>query len=989
MSDIMTPIPFAKLMRRILDEHEKGLCFGLRKCWKAGTESFRIFGRKLETQIGSAAGPNTQLAQNIIASYYSGARFFELKTVQKIDGRELAAAVHKPCILAEDECYNCEWSTELTVQQAFDEYVKAWFALKVIATEYGLGSPDGFQFNISVGYDLEGIKSPKVNTFIDGMINAEGTKIFAECKEWLKENISRFKHFTLSDIDAVSPAIVNSATISTLHGCPPQEIEAIARYLITEKHLHTFIKCNPTLLGYDEARKILDSMGYDYVRFTDIHFRGDLQYSDAVPMLKRLKELCTSLGLEFGVKITNTFPVDVTRNELPSAEMYMSGKPLYPLSLTVARNLSRDFGGTLRISFSGGCDYFNAAKVIHAGIWPVTMATTLLKPGGYLRFIQIADELSKDAPEEWHGINVAELDALVEDSRTDPHHVKPVKPLPKRKSERKVPLTDCFTAPCSDRCPIHQDITLYGRLVSEGKYAEALRVILRRNPLPFITGNICTHTCQSACTRNQYESSVQIRRSKLIAARKGYDEIIAELKPGKPNGLKAAIIGAGPAGIASAFFLGRAGADVTVYDENKNAGGVIRNIIPSFRIPEDEIQKDIKLAESVGAKFVLGHKVSSIDDLKADVVIIAVGAHKDTPMKLEHGKAVNALEFLADFKSHDGHMNIGENVAVIGGGNTAMDTARAAKRTDGVKNVYLVYRRTRRYMPADEEELDDALNDGVIFRELLAPVSHEDGKLICRKMILSEPDASGRRSVKETEEAAEIPCDTVIASIGEKADASIYTANGIDTDANGLPAVNPDTCETSRRNVYAAGDGAFGASVVVRAISDAQKACSAILGTGSPDRLKPEVTEDEIYAKRGLLEEFTKDFAPDSRCLTCDLVCESCAEVCPNRANVSIDVPGRMHQIIHVDYMCNECGNCTVFCPYASSPYKDKFTLFASADDMRESNNDGFVVAGDEVIVRLSGKEIKYRAGEEDNAIDLRLAEIIDTVRGSYGYLIP
>ena len=180
-----------------------------------------------------------------------------------------------------------------------------------------------------------------------------------------------------------------SVTLSTLHGCPPQEIERIATYLIEVKGLHTFIKCNPTLLGYEYARKLMDDMGYDYVAFGDFHFRDDLQYTDAVPMLQRLQKLADKKGLEFGVKITNTFPVDVKQNELPSEEMYMSGKSLYALSMSVAQKLAKDFDGKLRISYSGGADYFNITKIVDAGIWPVTMATTMLKPGGYERLEQI------------------------------------------------------------------------------------------------------------------------------------------------------------------------------------------------------------------------------------------------------------------------------------------------------------------------------------------------------------------------------------------------------------------------------------------------------------------------------------------------------------------------------------------------------------------------------------------------------------------------
>ena len=226
----------------------------------------------------------------------------------------------------------------------------------MISKEFGLGAADGFQFNISVGYDLAGIQSEKIDNFLNTMKHAQDSKIFKSCKAYLLEHVDLFEKVTREDIEAISGDICNSVTISTLHGCPPQEIERIAMYLITEKGFHTFIKCNPTLLGYEYARKTMDDMGYDYVAFGDFHFKDDLQYSDAVPMLKRLMAVCQERNLEFGVKITNTFPVDVKQGELPSEEMYMSGKSLYPLSISVASMLAKDFDGALRISYSGGAD---------------------------------------------------------------------------------------------------------------------------------------------------------------------------------------------------------------------------------------------------------------------------------------------------------------------------------------------------------------------------------------------------------------------------------------------------------------------------------------------------------------------------------------------------------------------------------------------------------------------------------------------------------
>lgn len=996
MSDIMTPIPFDRLMNRILVEHQEGAVFGMQKCYQAkNLQPNTLFGRKLEGQIGPAAGPNTQLAQNIVASYYGGARFFELKTVQKMDGRELAACVAKPCITAEDECYNCEWSTELEVPQAFAEYVKGWFACKVMAKEYDLGDPDAFQFNISVGYDLEGIKLPKVDRFINEMKDAKDTEIFKECKAWLLANLDRFKKVTKEDVEAIQSEIINSVTVSTLHGCPPSEIEAIASYLIQEKHLHTFVKCNPTLLGYETARAILDEMGYDYIAFTDFHFKDDLQYSDAVPMLKRLQELAKSLNLAFGVKITNTFPVDVKNNELPSQEMYMSGKSLFALSMSVAKMLTRDFNGSLRISFSGGADYFNIERIVEAGIWPVTMATTLLKTGGYLRFIQMAELLEKNLAKPWEKVELSLVEKMIADAKSDKHLVKPVKPLPNRKSDKKVPLVDCYTMPCRDRCPIHQDITSYGRLVNEGKFQEALEVILDKNPLPFMTGNICTHTCQSACTRNHYETDVQIRTNKLIAARGGYDAVLPGLKQEGAVQKKVGVIGAGPAGISAAFFLARAGVEVHVYDKDAVAGGVVANVIPGFRIPAEEIQKDVNLAKQYGAQFHLGQEVNDIDAFRKennfDAVVVAIGAHKEAPLVLEKGEAYNALHFLADFKEKDGKLDLGKNVVVVGAGNTAMDVARAAKRNAGVENVYLVYRRTKRYMPADQEELEEAIEEGVNFQELLAPFTHENGKLLCHRMVLSEMDASGRRSVKESEEVVEVPCDTVIASIGEKVDGAFYEKNGIAVTDKGLPVLKKETNETSVSGVYAAGDGAFGASVIVKAIADAKLACEAILnktiGTDRPS----ETTDEKIYGKKGNLVEPEKGLNPDKRCLACDHICENCCDVCPNRANFAIKVPGvEMHQIIHVDYMCNECGNCETFCPYNSAPYKEKFTLFHRAEEMEDSTNDGFAFVDNDgnAIVRVGGEKMNYKVGDKNTKLFYRLAEIVDTVYNDYSYLL-
>ena len=996
MSEIMRPMSIGHLMHWIMSEYEqKKSIFGIEKIVKhENGQALPIYEEKIESPFGPAAGPNSQLAQNIVAAYVAGSRFFELKTVQVMDGADLAACISRPCIIAGDECYNCEWSTELYVPQAFAEYVKAWVACKLIAKEYNLGDPDAFVFNMSVGYDLEGIKSPKVDKYINDMIEAKDTEVFKECINWALEHVNEFKNVDEEYIRSISSNVSNSITESTLHGCPPAEIERIATYLITEKHLNTFIKCNPTLLGYEYARKRLDGLGFDYIAFDDHHFVEDLQWADAVPMLHRLYDLCQEKGLEFGVKITNTFPVDVTRNELPSNEMYMAGRALFPLSIHVARLLTDEFQGKLRISYSGGATIENIKELFDAGIWPITMATNILKPGGYQRMSQIADELMECGSERFSGVNVAALAAIDDGVEAKAMYRKPVKPLPERHVDKKLPLFDCFNAPCRSGCPIEQDIPAYLQAMVDGDAKKALEIILERNPLPFITGTICPHHCGDKCMRNYYEDTLHIRETKLAAASQAYNEILPALKAeGSVAGKKVAIIGGGPAGLAAATFLSRAGVAVTVFERKEQLGGVVRNVIPEFRITADSIDKDVELCKAYGAEFKLGAEVTSVKALKAEGytdVIVSIGAWKPGRSPLAYGEVTDALEFLMEAKKNGAAMNIGKDVVVLGGGNTAMDVARAAKRIPGVENVRLIYRRTKRYMPADEEELQLAIEDGVEFLELLAPVGAENGKLKCSVMELGAPDASGRRSPVDTGRTEEYPADTIIAAIGETIDTSLYAELGVEMDAKGRPVVDANMM-TTEAGVYAVGDSRRGPATVVEAIADSAKAAAAIAGISYDKYAEENVAADEkLYTvKKGVQSRDTSK-TPDDRCLGCPTVCEVCTDVCPNRANVAIHVPGKCKaQIIHVDGMCNECGNCEVFCPYKGGrPYKDKFTLYWTEEDFLDSTNEGFLpLEGTQVKVRLDGKvETVDVAGETDLSADA--VAVIRTVLKDYAYLI-
>ena len=975
LNDRMTPLPFSALMDRTLN----GDSFGIRKFYTAQAEPIPLFHEKLETPIGPAAGPHTQLAQNIISAYLAGARFFELKTVQTLDGEDLP--VSKPCILAEDECYNVEWSTELTVGQAFDEYVKAWWALKLISQIKKLGDPEGFMFNMSVGYDLEGIKSKKIDTFIEGLKDASRTPIWNECKLWAEKNADALG-LDGSFISSVSPNICSSITLSTLHGCPAEQIELIAEYLMKEKNLNTFVKCNPTMLGYDTARAILDKMGYSYVSFGDLHFKEDLQFSDAIPMLRRLTSCAEQRGLQFGVKLTNTCPVDITRGELPGEEMYMSGKALYPLSITLAEKLSAEFDGKLRISYSGGADAFNAAKLFSAGIYPITMATTLLKPGGYQRLTQIAENVRKLTAMPPKHVNSDALKQIIDTLPQDGHIKKPIKPLPKRKGSAKVPMFDCFAAPCSTfGCPIGQDIPEYLALTEQGRYDEAIEVITRVNPLPTVTGIICTQKCAEKCRRSFYDEPLRIRQAKLKAAEEALGRYSASLSKPEQNGKRAAIVGGGAAGISAAYFLARSGFGVTIFEKEKKLGGVVRNIIPEFRIPDDAIEKDIELIKALGVEIKTEVEITpeSFESNEYDYVILAVGAPVPSHSGIQDCKSIDALSFLRDYKTRS-LSSIGKNTAVIGGGNTAMDAARAAKRS-GAENVNIIYRRDAKNMPADEEELLLARQDGIVCRELLEPIRMENGNLICRVMKLGEPDETGRAKPEATGALATITADTVITAIGDRPDAAFIQAFG---------AVNPDaeTCRAGEK-LYVIGDGRRGPASVVLAISDAKNAAHDIMlreGIRPVEFTKHSDLNKNAADKKGILIPSCSGTEDCSRCLACDSICECCVDVCPNRANAAINVHGAV-QILHIDKLCNFCGNCAAFCPYDSAPYLDKLTLYHTAEEFYNGSNNGFMLLDTESLkIRLRlGGEIKECFVKE---LDKKLFDIIETLVEKYSYLL-
>ncbi len=991
MSDIMIPVKFKKLLYWILKEYKREkTIFGIHKdkfYKKPDASAFTIFGEKCETAMGPAAGPHTQQTPNIVTSYLTGCRFFELKTVQIMDTLD----VEKPCIEATDEGYNTEWSTELTVPQAYGEYVKGWFLLHMLNKMFGLSKVNerSFIFNMSVGYDIKGIKEPKIDNFIEGLKDASQHPDFLECKTVLKEAIAAGDIPGITDpefVEMISPNISNSITLSTMHGCPPEDQELICKYLMSEKKLHTFLKMNPTLHGYEYVKNAFAKLGYDHITLKEESFTHDMQWEPAVKMLDVLIPFAKEHNVEFGAKLSNTLAVVNDKDMLPTNEMYMSGRALFPLTINLAKKLSHQYNGELSISYAGGANFFNIKELYEIGIRPITIATDVLKPGGYTKFTQMAklldESMAKPAPSK---INLTKLDALALDSLEGPTFRMEAKSQDSMFIDKKLGMLDCFVAPCIEGCPIDQDVPEYIRLIGEERYLEAFELIISKNPLPHITGYICDHNCMFKCVRNDYEEPVLIRELKRVAAEKGFNNYMEKMKLDvTPVGVKVAIIGAGPAGLASAYFLARQGFDVTVFDKTDKPGGTVTHTIPGFRIPDWAIDNDIELIKRMGVKFELNTDGKiDIADLKLKgykYINLAIGAWKSRtlPMEGDTSKVYGTIKFLQDWNKDPKTVSLGKNVAVVGGGNSAMDGARAAKKTPGVENVYIIYRRTIKQMPADREELDHAIKDGVIFKELINPVSFNNRVLKCQVMELGEPDASGRkRPVPVEGKFVDMQIDSVLSAIGELVDYDVLKSNGIEVDNKGNIKIN-EFKETSVENVFIAGDAYRGPSTVVESIADGQSVTNGILAKEgiNLERVNPEDYEfdystriKEIRAKKGVINPTIEMLRADEeisaetkRCLECNFICNKCVEVCPNRANISIKVPGfeNENQILHLDGLCNECGNCETFCPYDGAPYKDKFTFFWNDEDMKVNGNDGFLLTSED-----NGTEFKVRVNDK------------------------
>jgi putative selenate reductase len=1034
MSDILRVQPFDIQLRRILKEYEATeSIFGIHRSFFYAPQADapfaqNLYGQRLDTPIGPSAGPHTQLSQNIVASWLCGGRFIELKTVQILD--ELV--IPRPCIDMTDEGYNVEWSQELKLEESAQEYVNGWVLIHILPRLLGWDRrgevtsplPPGAIFDMSVGYNLEGIKSPRMIAFMDRL--ADASELLAKIRETLRRDFPQF-----ADIE-IPHRLTNSVTLSTMHGCPPDEIERIARYMMEERGLHTIVKLNPTLLGKERVLDILHrSLDFTEIEIPDAVFEHDLMYPKALELIRTLQAVGRARGVVFGVKLSNTLAMSNHKGWLPGEEMYMSGRALYPLTMNLFSSLAHEFDGELHVSYSAGADALNVATILSCGAIPVTACTDLLKPGGYARLNQWLENIEAEmvarganSLAELSQNKLANLERAAAESLRDRRYKKDGHPYGLPKVNDGLGFFDCVVAPCIASCAVEQDVPEYAWAISQGNYDQALEVILARNPLPGVTGYVCNHLCQTTCTRNDYEETIAIRALKRFAEEHGK---VAPFVPSSDTGKRVAVVGSGPSGFSAAFYLALNGIKVHIFEAKDVIGGMMR-LVPVFRLPWDVIQRDVDRILGLGVTLELERLITTRPEALLnegyDAVYVATGFQRDTPLRIPgiEGQGVHAALTLLDRVRRGERVDLGRKALIIGGGDTAMDAVRTARRLTGNPAI-IVYRRTHTEMPCSPEELEGALDEGNILEELVSPlrVELEGGKVVglaCVRNALSEPGADGRpRPIPIPGSDFTIPCDSVIVAVGQSPDLGFLEGSVVTMHRGGGIAIERDTGFTGAPGVYAGGDVAeAGPESIIAACADGCRAAEAIcrqlgLPFSQPPARMPKLTAEDILANKQMRVrkmpqvkptllpiEFREDFgvieltfteqqarAEAARCVQCTTYCDKCVEVCPNRANMTFYiepvnamlprlacVDGRLtvagaepfvveqdRQIVNINDFCNACGDCTIFCVHEGRPWFDKPRLFLNEPDFIAADHNAYRLTGNIMRRRHEGRETR------------------------------
>ncbi|MBW2028028.1 MAG: FAD-dependent oxidoreductase, partial [Deltaproteobacteria bacterium] len=489
-------------------------------------------------------------------------------------------------------------------------------------------------------------------------------------------------------------------------------------------------------------------------------------------------------------------------------------------------------------------------------------------------------------------------------------------------------------APCAIACPAGINVQGYIQLIKQGRYQDAVKLILERIPLPGVLGRVCPHPCERECRRSEVDEALSIRELKRFAAdRADFEDLPSPQIEDRPG--KVAVIGSGPAGLTVAYYLRQRGYGITIFEALPALGGMLRVGIPDYRLPPEILDTEINHILKLGINVQTGKRLgkdftfADLEEQGFKAVFVGIGAHLGMKLKIPgeddlHG-VVDAVRFLRDVNLGNREKQ-GDRVVVIGGGNVAIDAARTALRL-GSQKVHIVYRRSRNEMPAYPEEIEGALEEGIKIHYLTAPVKiiGRDGKVEaveCIKTELGQPDASGRRRPMPVQGSEYvIECDALIPAIGQQPDLScVAKDSGLEISRRGTIVVNPYTMQTSKPNVFASGDAITGPATVIEAIASARKAVEAIdrllrgddlesfakelaaaeppgcdwaeipAGTNKQSRPRPVniTAEDRGLSFAEVNPGFSEEDArgESERCLNCGICseCMACTQVCEAKA---------------------------------------------------------------------------------------------------------
>lgn len=950
-------MPVERLLEHMLRELEmSSTVFGVTPGFRGGQGGVDTPEGRAESPLGVAALPHTQTAQGLAAGYVAGARVFEIPSPWAGDGVPARFQVQVGrSVLHRAGMGRTSWETRR------DETVRGAFFIRLLARELGLGTAEGAVFLLDVSGARE-VLAGRYDAYLDGLADASSLEVWSQCRDAALNHLDLAGNLDKGYVEGISPKISRWVSLTPRPGDTVDEVIRAGRALL-DRGQSVSLKMDGSSLEKEGLLKILNALGEDCQVDEG---RRSLTWSQMVEAAKALREEASQRGAYFGLNLSGAVAVERGR--------WLTGPASAQAGLALAELACRDLPGVPAV-YAGGVDAFTARSLVTAGLGPVLAGTTLLKPGGFLRLKQMAKGVAAaEGPSCPDGRQLAALREKTWDNALR----EAAGPFQWKKLPGKAPMLDCFAAPCAGGCPFGLDVTGYLRLMSDGRFRDALQVILDRDPLPNITGAICPAPCADHCTRLFYDEAIDLRGSEGYCAQAAWQDLLPRLEPAPPLiGQRVAVIGGGPAGMAAAFLLARRGVPVTLFEQNDRLGGAVDRYIPEFRVSRRDIDRDSQLLRLMGVDVRLNTRAPAAEKVRQmgySHVAVAIGASVPALAAVEGVQPMDALTYLAGCKeSDDTFAQLGQ-VVVLGDGDTAMDVARVALRRGSGVTVVSVHAFSQ--MKAQGETYQAAAREGAGFLFGCKAVAW-DGETVTLEEV-----HTGKR--------VEMPAKLVIAALGAAVDGGELTRHGATLDSRGLPVVR-DTLETDARGVYVLGDARRGPGNVAQAIADAHLVVNAILGAAPP---YPHTAgrRGSAMGKKGKLVRRGDVSAECDRCLGCSTVCEGCVDVCPNRANLPISVPTRRKpQILHLDALCQGCGVCAGACPFETAPFLEKFTLFETLERFELSENPGFVVVdflSRKVRVRLNGQVQDVSLRRVELGLPGEVRELMETIFIDYPYLL-